>query len=218
MVDLGTSYGERVIAPCRSVDFITSAIETRWICIHGALTSFSSDPEFCRPVLARFLKAHEIKFRERPARYSPKNDRVERNNSMFKSTLHRMCKERTYAAAATIVASSSLVTNLVHGSSTMKLFQLTRGYSPSMLRIPSTNVPPELLDSHVEITSKRALQKLLKSRVTHTTPSSLCHQEHSFGSISKCKNRTIVLGRFRQRLRKPAHTILNAHGLYADPQ
>lgn len=52
----------------------------------------------------------------------------------------------------------------------MRSFQLARGYQPSVFGIPSSVVPQELSDSHVEQTATRALQKFMHSNAARSLP------------------------------------------------
>ena len=49
-------------------------------------------------------------------------------------------------------------------------FQLARGYSPSILGMPSQEVSQELLDAHVETVAIRAVQKVMRSKVSCVQP------------------------------------------------
>lgn len=164
IVDTGTRYGERVIACNHSGDTIITLLETEWIYHHGAPGAFSADPEFCKGFFERFLSAHAINLHPRPSRSSSKNGKVERNNGVFKAVLYRLARENTEASARTLVARASFMTNLFHGSSTLSAFELARGYSPSIVGIPSTVVPREMVEAHVENTANRAIHKILRSR------------------------------------------------------
>lgn len=95
VIDTGTNYGERTIVPKKEATTMKEKLETEWLCHHGAPEHFSADPEFCRPIMNKFLESHNIKMKSRPARSSYKNEKVERNNGVFKSILSKICKERT---------------------------------------------------------------------------------------------------------------------------
>lgn len=172
IVDLGTGYGERMIASTRTAERMKELLETGWVYRHGAPKTFSADPEFCRPVMQVFLESHGISMSDRPSRSSHKNGIIERNNGTFKEVFKRLSRERTEATPVSLVARASLVTNLLHGSATLSAFQLARGYSPSILGVPSSKVPADLMQAHIEMKSIRAIQKVLKGRAAHTVPPS----------------------------------------------
>lgn len=130
---------------------------------------FSANPEFCRPFTQTFFDAHGIKMAERPSRSSHKNGAAESNNGTFNPVLNNMSRETTAATPATVVAKASLVTNLLHGSFTLNPSQLARGYSTSVLCIPSSNVPEDLIEAHVYMKALRAIQKVITSRSPLTT-------------------------------------------------
>lgn len=168
IIDTGTKYGERVIAKDHSGETMINLIETAWFYHHGTPKSFSADPEFCKRFLSRFLQTHAITLNARPSRSSHKNGRVERNNGVFKNILARLSKEKTSASGATLIARASFMANLFHGSSTLSAFQLARGYSPSVIGIPSSVVPEYMLEAHIENVANRAVNTILRSR-NHVT-------------------------------------------------
>ena len=170
IIDLGTRYGERAIATTRSAENMTNMLETEWLYHHGAPDKFSADPEFCKPFMERFLNAHSIELRPRPSRSSAKNGRIERNNGTFKLILSRLSKEHSISSPHTLVARASFLTNMFHGNATLSSFQLARGYSPSILGMPSNDVSQELLDAHIESVAIRAIQKVLRSKVPNVPP------------------------------------------------
>lgn len=86
---------------------------------------------------------------DRTSRSSHKNRIVEGNNGTFETVLRKLSRERTTASPVILVATESLVTSLVHGSSFLNAFQLAQGYSPSILGIPSDSVPEELIQAHI---------------------------------------------------------------------
>lgn len=170
IVDLGTRYGERAIAKMRSAENMTEMIEKEWIYHHGAPAMFSADPEFSRQFMERFLTAHGIQLKPRPSRSSAKNGRVERNNGTFKLLLSRLTKENSTASPRTLVARASFLTNMFHGSAMLSAFQLAKGYSPSVLGMPSRDVSQELLDAHIEAVSIRAVQKVMRCKAPSVQP------------------------------------------------
>lgn len=52
----------------------------------------------------------------------------------------------------------------------MSSFALARGYSPSILGLPKTDVTQELLDAHKQQVATRALQRVLRSRAYNSPP------------------------------------------------
>ena len=82
-VDLGTNYGERIIAKDRKADTMMALFEKVWIYNHGAPKRFSADPEFTKGFFVKFSNSHGISCRPRPARSSNKNGKVERNNGVL---------------------------------------------------------------------------------------------------------------------------------------
>lgn len=103
-------------------------------------------------------------FFPRPARSSHKSGRVERHNAVFNLVFDRISRESTSASLLALVQRASFLRNMFHGNATLFSFRLVRGYSPSVIGIPSTIVPHSLLDAHIEISATRALQTRLKEK------------------------------------------------------
>lgn len=152
-------YGEHVVVPTKNAQTTIELIETSWIYHLGALKNFSSDPEFCKTVLERFMTAHGIEVDHNPLKIYSKNGMVELNSGVSKTILTRLEKERTTASPHTLVCRAYFLTNLFHGNKTLSAFQLTRDYSPSILGVPGSVVPQDLPHAHVHGTAARALQK-----------------------------------------------------------
>lgn len=176
IVDTGTAYGERSIAPSRSSDNMKAMLESMWICRHGTPKRFATDPEFCKLNMKQFLAGLGIALDERPSRSSHKIGIVERNNGVFKAVLDEISRKKTTAIPTAIVSRASFLTNLFKGSSVLSSFQLARGYSPSIAGIPSTIVPKKLLDAHIEMMAARAIHKVLKARASNSLPRHALHK------------------------------------------
>lgn len=164
IIATGTAYGERILVPNTSAQSIIAAFEQFWLYRHGAPKYFGADQEFNSAAFDTFLRTHSIQFFPRPARSSHKSGRVERNNAVFKLVFDRISRELTSASLPALIHRASFLTNMFHGNATLSSFQLARGYSPSVIGIPSTIVPQSLLDAHIEISATRALQTLLRSK------------------------------------------------------
>lgn len=63
-----------------------------------------------------------------------------------------------------LIQCASSFSNMFHGNSTLSSFELARGYSPSKLCVPSSVVPPGLLQAHKQTAASIAVNKLLRSR------------------------------------------------------
>lgn len=84
--------------------------------------------------------------------------------------MERVCKENRSANDGILVARTSMVTNMIHGSSIIRAFQLARGFYPSILGLPATTIPKQLLDSITEMKAIRLLQKVMHSRTIDSLP------------------------------------------------
>lgn len=169
ITDAGTGYTEASIVLAKDMDTIVEKLEVLWICMHGAPRSLSADDEYHRKKLTDFLRSHDIQFKPRPARRHNKVGIVERKNGTLKEIIQRLDKDISTMSSDAIVARATFLSNMFSGSRLMSSFELARGYSPSILGLPRTDVSQELLDAHKEQVATRALQRLLRSR-SHESP------------------------------------------------
>lgn len=138
--------------------------------------SFVADPEFCGPVIRKFLNGYDIRLEERHSRSSHKNCTIERNNGVFKHIVDKLGKEGTTVSAATVAARALFLTKTFKGSGTISSFQLARGYTSSISGSRTTLVAQELIDAHVEFCAARAIQSALESKQPNSIPLDLLHK------------------------------------------
>ena len=174
MTDTGTGFSETTISNSRTARSMQEAIETLWICQHGAPRAVSADDEFNCVALQQFLRAHNIEFKPRPTRRHNKTGIVERKNATIKAILGKLDDELSDATANTLLKRATFFSNMFSGSHILSSFELVRGYRPSVVGLPCNSVTQELLDAHKEQVATRKLQRLLKSRNHH------CHQPDLF--------------------------------------
>lgn len=165
ITDTGTGYTEASIVRSRNMDTIVEKVEVVWICQHGAPRNVSADDEYNRKKLTDYLRVHDIKFKPRPTRRHNKVGIVERKNGTLKEIIRRLDTDITTANSDTIVSRATFLSNMFSGSRLMSSFELVRGYSPSILGLPRTDVTQDLLNAHKEQVATRALQRLLHSRL-----------------------------------------------------
>lgn len=115
-----------------------------------------------------YLQTHKIKYKPRPTRRHNKVYIVERKNETLKEIIRRLDDDITTANSDAIVARATFLSNIFSGSRLMSSFELARGYSPSILGLPRTDVTQELLHAHQEQVATRALQILLHSRLPYS--------------------------------------------------
>ena len=164
ITDTGTGYSELIIAENRTAQVIVRVIEQSWVCRHGAPKALSADDEYNRRPILDYLRTHEIQFKARPARRHNKTGIVERKIGVVKSILYKLNDEVSTAAASSIVARAAFLSNLFSGNRLLSSFELARGFSPSIIGIPPSVVPQELLEAHREQVAIRALQRIAHSR------------------------------------------------------
>lgn len=56
--------------------------------------------------------------------------------------------------------------NLFHANSVMSSIHLARGYTPSAAGVSDSKVPDSMLKAHVQTSSSREIQKLLRSKTS----------------------------------------------------
>ncbi len=173
IVDTFSSYSEVIIAPTRSQDFIATSIENEWIFRHGAPSKLSGDQEFDKSAIHALCTRHHITICPRPTRRHNKSGIVERKNAIIKNIIARISAERCSSKTESIIARSCFLSNLFSGSKLLSSFQLARGYSPSILGIPTSTIPQDLLEAYKSQTATRALHKLLHTRAPNTVPTNM---------------------------------------------
>lgn len=170
ITDAGTSFSEGGITSSRDIKAITQMLENTWVLRHGAPVAISADDEYNRKHLRAFLIAHSVTFKPRPTRRHNKTGIVERKIQTVKEIIRRMDKEITSASAEEIVSRAIFMSNFFSGTHILSSFQLVRGYQPSILGIPPSTVPPDLLHAHTEQVATRALQRAMRSRSSTFAP------------------------------------------------
>lgn len=170
MTDAGTSFSEGGITAVKDINTMAKMLEDHWVLRHGAPVAVSVDDEYNRKKLKAFLTMHSITFKPRPTRRHNKTGIIERKIQTVKEIIRRMDKEITSASAEDIVARAIFMSNFFSGTRILSSFQLVPGYQPSILGIPATTVPSDLLDAHVEQVATRALQRALRSRSSRFEP------------------------------------------------
>lgn len=169
MTDTGTGYFELFLVTDRSMKTVIQAIESSWVCKHGAPLAISADDEYNRRLFHNYLVSHGIQFQPRPARRHNKLGIVERKNSTIKAIVSKLDDERSDAWTETLVSSASFQSNMFSGNKLLSSFELARGYWPSILGIPKTVATEELLKAHREQVAIRTIQRLLNSNAPTVT-------------------------------------------------
>lgn len=173
IIDVGTNYEERTLTKSRTADEMKIFFETKCFYHYRARKHFSTDHEFCRPVLHNILNKNDIILNPRPSRSSQKTGRIERNNGVFNLIIELMQKEEENGTPETLIEHPSLLTNLTKGSKCMNSFQMTRVYLPSVLGIPREAVSNEPVEAHIDRESVRAIEGIMKSKMLNTINTAL---------------------------------------------
>lgn len=90
---------------------------------------------------------------------------MEQNIDLLKRVLERLAKEHRADSAHILVSRASLITNMPHGSTVLRSFQMGYEYSPSIIELPAKIVSEELFQAHIQLTLQRALIGALLSRI-----------------------------------------------------
>lgn len=118
--------------------------------------------------LKAFVQSREILFKPRPARRHNKIGIVERKNRTLKTILERFQADKSSADDTTLLARSTFLSNCFAGSSTLSSFELSRGYTPSLIGHKKLYISEDLLTAHKQQAAVRALQRALRSRTPYT--------------------------------------------------
>lgn len=99
---------------------------------------------------------------------------MERSNNIFKPILERLCKNPTSTNDFILVLRAPMPNYMIYGSSLISTLQLAWVFSSLVFWLSTTTISRQLMDSHVEMNSIRALQNV-KHAITTTSlpPSSL---------------------------------------------
>lgn len=163
--DTGTAYSEGTIVEDRKQTTIIREFERTWLYRHGAPNYLSADDEFHRPTIVSSLAQRGVSVKPRPARRHNKVGIIERKNGTVKRIIEKLQMDDTILDdAGTIISKSMFLSNVFSGSSLLSAFQLTRGYSPSILGSPSKLINQQMLNAHKHQAAIRALHRLLRSR------------------------------------------------------
>lgn len=164
-VDTGTAFSEGTVVTDRKASTVITQFDALWLYKHGAPNALSGDDEFNRRPITKALSERGVVFRGRPSRRHNKVGIVERKNGTIKRILERLqMDEKSEDNARTIVKKAIFLSNVFSGSSIMSAFELTRGYTPSILGKGSQAVTEEMLKAHKQQEAVRAIHRLLRSR------------------------------------------------------
>lgn len=193
IVDADTSFGELIRAESRDLSSAADSLERHWIYVHGAPRSVGADPEFGRqPFLSR-IAAHGVEFSVRPARRHNTVGIVERRNRQIKILVQRLVSGDddlgSHTSLDVLLARANFLANLFTGSGLASSFERVRGYSPSLLGMPSSWLPDSILRAHRSLVAARALSRMLRSRAHHTLPPSALSPGTAIHAYVRHKNK-----------------------------
>lgn len=96
-VDTGTAFFETSIANKQSAGCMAILLKSIWIHRHGAPVSLSTDAEFTKASIRKFLSTHHVELRERPIRRRNKTVIVEHKHHTVKTIMQHLQKDIMYS-------------------------------------------------------------------------------------------------------------------------
>ena len=165
-----TGYGETPFVASKGLEHAVTAVEHSWVLRHGAPESIAADPGLGGRVMREFCDAHSITWEPRPPRRHNTIGVVERRNGVMRMILARLVAGNdslTEAKRVTddlLIERANFLANLLLGDATLSSFQLLKGYQPSLIGIPATELSAENVRAHLEVRTTRAISRLLRSK------------------------------------------------------
>lgn len=133
-------------------------VQSKWI-----PTSVSADDKLNRQPIYEFLNSHDTLFEPWPVRRHNKIIQVERKHRTLKAILARAAKN-TSNPNNLILSRATFLSIYFSGTLILSSFELSGGYTTSILGTIPRHVSPELLSRHKEQVAFRALHRLLCAR------------------------------------------------------
>ncbi len=177
--DKATGYSETSLLPSRDLDDAAAAFVKIWIDSHGPPKIVSGDREFVKSPFKKFLWDYGISLQERPARRHNKIGIVESKHNSIRLFVQRLLKDAEYwrlsmgleISRQSILSKATFLSNALRGNAILSSFELARGYLPSFVGLPRSQISKEILDAHKEQQAKRALIRMLRSKTPHVVKS-----------------------------------------------
>lgn len=88
----------------------------------------------------------------------------------MKKIIKRLDRDGHEAKVSVLLVRALFLSNLFSGSKLLSSLELTKGYSLSLICIPSRAISKELLDAQRHQAAARAMQKLISARIPGTVP------------------------------------------------
>lgn len=117
---------------------------------------------------------------------------MERKDQSIKRIIEKIDKENSQDDQHTTIARATFFSNIFSGSTILSSFELVKGYSPSLLGIPTKVISQEILDAHKEQVATRAIQRLLKARSPNTPTAHMLPQGRKIYVFMKPSRGTAV--------------------------
>ncbi len=153
------------------------------------------------------LKKNGIRFEEIPAGRHNKIGIVKSGHASTRLFAQGLSKDAEYyrlnrglpISTTGILSKAMFLTNSLRGNTTLSSFELARGYSPSLAELPQTRTSKELLDAYKEKQAKRAITKMIRSRIPNVIKSAILKPKNSGLLLRKGEKARKVETRFRCR-------------------
>lgn len=137
IVDAGTAYSKCEISADRPARCVTEILKRKRINRHRASSYFSTDLDFTREPIKRFLDTLDVRVRGRPVSRHIKTGIVERKQCSVKAIIGRLQPDKSTESNSLLPSLATFLFNLFSGSIYLSSFELARVYKPALLSIES---------------------------------------------------------------------------------
>ena len=176
IIDMSTGYSCTVLMETREIEYVARKLEIHWINHHGPPAVMSGDLEFRADVFIKFLKYYKIRYESRPARRHTKIRVFESKNEVIRTISQRLLKDfeyftinrSTHESWEENLPRATYLSNILYGGKRISSFEMVRGYTPSISRLPKCRVSTELIEAHHKQITRRAINKLSSTRDVRT--------------------------------------------------
>jgi len=164
IVDTATGYSELVCINKRKLEVVLRKLDNCWFLRHGCPEEVRGDQEFDKKILQKWMSDRGARFTPLPARRHNKAGSVERKNRVVKDVLEKLDHDKKHASFQDKLVMAQFASNILYGNKMMSSFEMVRGYTPSVNGSGQKAIAPDVLRAHQEMTARRLLATMLKSK------------------------------------------------------
>lgn len=171
--DNATAMCPAVINNSRDMDEAARHLEATWITVNGAPSGMALHPQIDNGDFKAVLKRYAIEPRPKPARKQEKIGSVESAYDTLRKRTLRVLMDAEYErdtngtsfTSQEILSHAVLSCCLLHDQKTLSSFEFSRGYIPRIAGNPQSPADVEFIEAHLEQIARRALTKIIHSRI-----------------------------------------------------